>query len=104
LRESLNVLGNLGFVVSGLAIFAVLARDSIENRSAYLPLLGSQPIALRYAAATVFLGPGSMLKHASHTFFGAWADNLSMVEYICSPCLLNLAILGRWREPTLFLI
>ncbi len=97
LREPVNVAGNLAFVAAGLAMMAVLARDTGRDRPHRNPFIGNQPIALLYAATAIFLGPGSMLMHASHTFFGAWADNVSMVMYIVVPVLYNFALLGRWR-------
>lgn len=102
MREPVNTLGNLGFVVSGLAMFMVLARDARRGIEPWNRFIGNQPIALLYAAATVFLGPGSMVMHGSHTFFGAWIDNLSMVAYILIPWLFNLAVLGRWTERVFF--
>ena len=102
LREPINTLGNLGFVVSGLAMFVVLARDTISGKPRVNRFIGNQPVALLYAAATVFLGPGSMVMHGSHTFFGAWIDNLSMVLYILVPWMFNLAVLGRWKDRTFF--
>ena len=104
LREPINTLGNLGFVVSGLAMFLVLARDTIDDRDQTNRFIGHQPIALMYAAATVFLGPGSMVMHGSHTFFGAWLDNVSMVAYILIPWLFNLAVLGRWKDRRFFVV
>ncbi|MDQ1308158.1 MAG: hypothetical protein QG671_3992, partial [Actinomycetota bacterium] len=68
LREPLNTLGNLAFIAAGLAMFAVLARDTARGVARVNPFLGNQPLALLYASAAVFLGPGSMLMHASHTF------------------------------------
>jgi hypothetical protein len=102
IREPINTLGNLGFVISGLAMFVVVARDTRERTPQVNRFIGNQPIALLYAAATVFLGPGSMVMHGSHTFFGAWIDNVSMVAYIAVPWLFNLAVLGRWRDRTFF--
>jgi hypothetical protein len=102
LREPVNTLGNLGFVVAGLAMMLTLARDQVENRPAVNRFIGNTPIAVLYASATVFLGPGSMVMHGSHTFFGAWIDNVSMVAYILIPWLINLSTLGRWRGSTLF--
>ncbi|MDA2978788.1 MAG: ceramidase domain-containing protein [Actinomycetota bacterium] len=102
LREPINTLGNLGFVVSGLAMFVVLARDTREAKPLTNRFIGNQPIALLYASTAVFLGPGSMVMHGSHTFFGAWIDNLSMVAYILIPWVFNLAILGRWRDRAFF--
>ncbi len=104
MREPVNTLGNLGFVVSGLAMFLVLARDTIRGRSRENRFIGNQPIALLYAAAALFLGPGSMVMHGSHTFFGAWIDNVSMVTYILIPWLFNVAVLGRWRDRRFFVV
>ncbi len=102
LREPVNTLGNLGFIAAGLAMFRVLARDTPSGAPVGNRFFGHQPVALLYAAAAVFLGPGSMVMHGTHTFFGAWIDNVSMVAYILIPWLFNLSILGRWRQSTLF--
>jgi hypothetical protein len=102
LREPVNTLGNLGFVAAGLLMFWVLARDVIGGREAPNRMIGHTPISMLYAAAAVFLGPGSMVMHGTHTFFGAWLDNVSMVTYISIPWLLNLSVMGRWRDRKLF--
>jgi Ceramidase len=102
LREPVNTLANLGFVVSGLVMFTVLARDTTSGTPWRNRFHGNQPIALLYAGATTFLGPGSMVMHGSHTFFGAWIDNVSMVAYLLVPWVFNLAVLGRWRDRVFF--
>ena len=102
LREPVNTLGNLGFVIAGLAMFARLARDAETGRHRLNGFIGNAPVALLYASAAVFLGPGSMVMHGTHTFFGAWIDNVSMVAYILIPWLINLAALGRWQHRTMF--
>ncbi len=102
LREPVNALGNLGFVVVGLGMLTVLARDELAGRPRLNRFVGHQPVALLYASAVVFLGPGSMVMHGTHTFFGAWIDNVSMVAYILVPWLVNVAELGRWRDRSLF--
>lgn len=99
-REPANALGNLGFVAVGLAIFWTLGRD--ERRGRRGGFHGNTPIALLYAAAATFLGPGSMLMHGSHLRAGAWLDNVSMVAYILVPWLLNVSLLGGWRDRTMF--
>ncbi|MGA7282481.1 MAG: ceramidase domain-containing protein [Acidimicrobiia bacterium] len=104
LREPVNTLGNLGFVLSGLAMFVVLAIDTRLDRPRLNRFIGNQPVALLYASASLFLGPGSMLMHGSHTFFGAWLDNVSMVTYILIPWLFNLTVLGRWKDRTFFVV
>ncbi len=100
LREPVNTLGNLGFVVAGIAMFLTLARDEMQGRSGFFH--GNRPVPLLYASAAVFLGPGSMVMHGSHTFFGAWIDNVSMVAFILVPWLVNVAELAGWRNGVLF--
>ncbi len=102
LREPVNTLGNLGFVAAGLLMFWVLARDEIHDRPVSNRMIGHTPISLLYVSAAVFLGPGSMVMHGTHTFFGAWIDNVSMVLYISVPWLLNLSVMGRWQDRKLF--
>ena len=104
MREPVNTLGNLGFVVAGMAMFLVLAKDTRRQRPRTNRFIGNQPIALLYASATVFLGPGSMVMHGSHTFFGAWIDNVSMVAYITIPWIFNVALLGRWKDRAFFTV
>ena len=100
LREPANTLGNLGFVLAGLAMFRTLARDELAGDAGRSPLHGNRPVALLYASAALFLGPGSMVMHGTHTFFGAWLDNVSMVAYILVPWLVNVAALARWSTST----
>lgn len=102
LREPANALGNLGFVVSGLVMLTILAKETKAGAPRTNRFIGNQPLALLYASATVFLGPGSMVMHGSHTFFGAWIDNVSMVTYILIPWVYNLAVLGRWKDRLFF--
>ncbi len=104
MREPVNTLGNLGFVVAGLLMLRVLARDEESTAPEGNRFFGEQPLALVYAGAVIFLGPGSMLMHGTHTFFGAWLDNVSMVAYILVPWLYNLAGLARWKMGTFFAV
>jgi hypothetical protein len=104
LREPINTLANLGFVISGLAMLFVLARDQAAGRSAQNRMIGTTSIALLYAGATVFLGPGSMVMHGTHTFFGAWLDNVSMVAFITIPWLFNVSVMAGWSERTMFVL
>lgn len=100
LREPINTLGNLGFVALGLAMFVTLMRDVAGRTPRVNAFIGHQPIVLMYAAAAVFLGPGSMVMHGTHTRFGAWLDNVSMVAFILIPWLFNLARLSGWSTRT----
>jgi hypothetical protein len=103
LREPVNTLGNLGFVVAGLAMFWMLGRDIGSGRTRRNRFIAHSPMAILYAASVVLLGPGSMLMHGTHTRFGAWADNVSMVAFILIPWLFNLSVLGGWPQRRFFL-
>ncbi|MDH3193133.1 MAG: hypothetical protein OEM40_02320, partial [Acidimicrobiia bacterium] len=59
LREPINTLGNLGFVISGLSMLYVLGKDRATGRPATNRFIGHSPLALLYAGAALFLGPGS---------------------------------------------
>ena len=98
-REPSNTLGNLGFVFAGLYMFYKLSDDATNNKS---PMFGSFKIALLYAAASTFLGPGSMAMHGTHTKFGAWLDNVSMIAYILLLWIYNLKKLTHFSSKTYF--
>lgn len=104
LREPINTLGNLAFVIAGLAMFVRLSRDEIDAVPRVNRLIGNAPIALLFASASVFLGPGSMVMHGTHTRFGAWIDNVSMIAFILIPWLLNVSAMGRWSRKTFFVV
>tara|TARA_Y100000590_G_scaffold156593_1_gene180041 strand:- start:3872 stop:4861 length:990 start_codon:yes stop_codon:yes gene_type:complete len=94
-REPVNALSNIGFMFAGLLMIRVLSRDqkSLRDRNQFH---GFTPVAILYAGATIYLGIGSMLMHGTHTGWGGWADNQSMVMYILVPWLINLKEMGRW--------
>lgn len=102
LREPVNTLGNLGFVISGLLMLWILGRDVARGGDHPNRFFGSSPVALLYAYASLFLGPGSMLMHGTHTRFGAWMDNVSMVAYILVPWPFNVSVLAGWTDRRLF--
>tara|TARA_B100001250_G_scaffold413958_1_gene449961 strand:+ start:6203 stop:7030 length:828 start_codon:yes stop_codon:yes gene_type:complete len=83
-REPVNTLSNLGFMVAGLFILY-----KISNEASFNEFSGLNQITILYGITVVYLGPGSMLMHATNTEWGGWADNLSMVMYIIIPWLYN---------------
>lgn len=99
-REPVNALSNLGFMVTGVVMFRVLAHDRPQQR--HNQFYGLTPVAMLYAGATTYLGAGSLLMHGTNTAWGAWADNVGMVGYILVPWLINVAEMGRWPAPRLF--
>jgi len=98
-REPVNALSNLGFMVAGLAMYWVLSREERDPKNQFT---GLTPISMLYAGAVIYLGPGSMLMHGTHTGWGQWADNLSMVMYILIPWLINVGEMGRWSVKKIF--
>ena len=92
-REPVNTLSNFGFVVIGLIIFWIISKESTSKDNLFFGVTG---ITLIYATAAVYLGPGSMLMHATNTEWGGWADNLSMVMYIVIPWLYNISLMAKW--------
>jgi len=101
-REPSNTLSNLGFMVSGLLMLKVLSAEGESDGAAKNTFIGLNRISVLYAAAVIYLGPGSWLMHGTHTAWGGWADSLSMVMYIIFPWLYNLKEMGRW-SPSRFL-
>ena len=91
-REPANALSNLAFMVSGLMILRILSKDKDSKNT----FIGLNKLSILYAGATIFLGPGSMLMHGTHTEWGGWADNLSMIMYIVFPWLYNIKEMRRW--------
>ena len=101
-REPSNTLGNLGFIIAGLYMFLSLARSSLDNKNESTLLFGSNAIAILYASASTFLGPGSMAMHGTHTGFGAWLDNVSMIAYILILWIYNLKRLFKLSSKIYF--
>ena len=96
-REPVNALSNLGFMVVGMAILFKISKETRTQEEAN-HFIGLTPISILYGSAVIWLGPGSMLMHGTHTNWGGWADNLSMVMYILIPWLINVGIMGRWSS------
>ena len=101
-REPSNTLGNLGFIATGLYMFLTLARDSSIKKNAKQFMFGSSSIAILYASASTFLGPGSMAMHGTHTRFGSWIDNVSMIAYILIIWIYNIKRLTNSSNKTYF--
>ena len=99
-REPANALSNIGFMIMGLLMFWVLIKDKTGLNSNQFN--GLTPISTLYAGASIFLGPGSLLMHGTHTEWGEWADNLSMIMYIIIPWLLNIKEMGNWSIKRFF--
>ena len=94
-REPANALSNIGFILTGIFMVWILSREEVTGQNLFI---GLTSVSALYASASIFLGPGSMMMHGTHTVWGAWIDNVSMVAYIIIPWLLNFKILNGWTE------
>jgi hypothetical protein len=97
-REPANTISNIGFMIAGLLMLNVLSTDHKIDNLQNNTFTGLNAINVLYALTVIYLGPGSWLMHATHTGWGGWADNLSMVMYIIFPWLYNLKDMGRWSS------
>lgn len=87
-RQPVNTLSNLGFVVAGLAI----AREAWR-----LPSVGTA-----YACLVVLLGPASMAMHATESSLGGHLDLLSM--YLVASFAVAYAAMRVWRRGRGFMV
>jgi hypothetical protein len=76
IKEPANTWSNIGFIISGLsigwALFKGFYNDSANS------LTRSRFYAVFFPSLVVFLGPGSMAKHATNAPVGGFFDMLSM--------------------------
>ena len=100
-REPINAFSNLGFIFVGLIMLWILSKeDKVKKKSNNF--IGLTNISILYASVVIFLGPGSFLMHGTHSYWGQWIDNVSMVTYIILPWLYNLKELGKWSSKRFF--
>jgi len=84
-KQPANTWSNLGFMAAGLWMTSQLDRLPTASSIGRNVFTGSRALPVLYAAAVVWLGPGSMLMHGSGRAWGATADVLSMLLYIFFP-------------------
>ena len=101
-REPINAFSNVGFMITGLIMFWILSNEDKENKKTN-DFTGLTNISILYASVVIFLGPGSFLMHGTHSYWGQWIDNVSMVTYIIVPWLYNLKELGNWSFKRFFI-
>ena len=92
--EPSNALSNIGFITTGLIMFWILSREPKGINKFH----GPTPTALIFASAALFLGPGSLLMHGTHTSWGQWVDWLSMIMFISIPWLVNIFTIKNYPE------
>ncbi len=98
IRQPANTWSNMGFVLVGLLIFGVVARDRDEETLSppSNPINNHRSIAYVYAVTVILMGLMSLYFHASLTFWGQWFDVQSIYLLGCFMLLYNLKRLMGW--------
>lgn len=102
-EQPVNTLSNLlGPVVVGLVLLGFVWHDQQRtggvNRLQRFPFYGRM-----FGYTALFLGPGSMLYHASLTDWGGWFDNMSMFFIVLFMGQYSLFRLNKWHSRGVFL-
>jgi len=97
-RQPVNTLSNLGFVVAGLAIAVRAGRPGGLGRSTMARRPG---LATAYACLVVLLGPGSMAMHATESEVGGHLDVASM--YLVAAFASSYAAMRRFDRGPAFM-
>ena len=98
MRQPVNTLSNLGFVVAGLAIALRAGRPGGLGRGTMARRPG---LATAYACLVVLLGPGSMAMHATESDVGGHVDMASM--YLVAAFASSYAAMRRFDRGPVFL-
>jgi hypothetical protein len=97
-RQPVNTLSNLGFVVAGLLITLRAGRPGGLGIGT---LAGRPGLAAAYACVVVLLGPASMAMHATETELGGHLDMASM--YLIAAFAVAYAAMRLWGRGPAFL-
>jgi hypothetical protein len=97
-RQPVNTLSNLGFVVAGLAI---AVRAGSAGGLGTSTMARRPGLATAYACLVVLLGPGSMAMHATESDLGGHLDTASM--YLLAAFAVAYAAMRRLDRGPVFL-
>ena len=81
-REPANALSNIGFILTGIFMVYILSREEVTGQNFFI---GFTSISVLYASASIFLGPGSLMMHGTHTEWGQWIDNAVSYTHLTLP-------------------
>jgi hypothetical protein len=98
LKQPVNTLSNIGFVVAGLAVAFRAGRPGGLGRST----MSTRPgLATAFACLVVLVGPGSMAMHATESAVGGDLDTLSM--YFVAAFAATYAAMRRFGRGQVFM-
>lgn len=96
-QQPANTWSNLGYVVVGLLILWQVGTDRARAINARNSMEGASLYAIGYGALVLFLGPASMLFHATLRNWGGWGDVMSLILYGGFLLLYDLVRCLRWN-------
>lgn len=76
-KQPANTWSDLGFMVAGLIILTIVGNENGRRQSGN-PMTTGHWLAAIYGIVIIFMGPGSMMFHASFTSWGGFLDSISM--------------------------
>ncbi len=87
LRQPINTISDLGFVVSSVWIALLMgidrrrraARGRADDRGPRSLMVGSTPVTWTYVLVVALMGPGSMALHASMKAWGGFLDAMTVL-------------------------
>lgn len=96
IKQPVSVWSDLAFMASGMFVFYLASRQAASGSN---PLASSSswlPFALGFII--IFMGPASMIYHASIKLWAGWFDNMSIVIWLAFCLWYSLMRLFRWSE------
>jgi hypothetical protein len=95
--QPVNTWSNIGFMLLGLSMLWWLGWERTNGKQpAHQNLMTTTWLGAFYGFTTIFLGPGSMMFHASMRKWAGWFDPLSMNLFLGIVPAYNLVRLFKW--------
>ncbi len=102
-KQPIGVWSDLAFIAAGLAIALILGTRPVPAPNPMADPVSLIPLG--YALALIFMGPGSMLFHASLKNWAGWFDNLSIILWAGFGLSYTVTrLLGAWFGAPLELV
>lgn len=94
IKQPVNTWTNLSYVIVGIAIMLYIDLASVTEGEAVPNLISTVGVySILYGCCVIWLGPGSMLLHASQKVWAGWLDNISMNMFVSFIFVYDLTVL-----------
>ena len=95
LKEPINSISNIAYVIVGLYILYIYDEFPIKGKN---PMISKNIAPVLYAAGSIYIGLGSFAMHGSNTALGGILDWSGMLFFISFPVFYNLSRSYEWFE------